>query len=272
MHMTFRAVTYNALATAYLGKGDYSAVPPDLLDPERRTQALVRHVAGLDPDLLCLQEVEADVFGALQAALGPLGYEGHYEWKGRGKPDGCATFFRTAAFTLRKAARLEYQDREKGPHEHSGHVALLLALTHESRLLGVANTHLRWDRPGTPRGKQVGHRQAVELLDACARFDPPCDGWIVCGDFNRRPDSEVVATFQKAGFAFAHASRPHVRSAVANGRSSLIDYLFHTRQLLARPVDPTPVTGATVLPSEEQPSDHLPLEAEFEWAPGGDKP
>jgi len=35
------------LGTAYLGRVDYSSVSPDLLDPERRIPALVRHVAGL---------------------------------------------------------------------------------------------------------------------------------------------------------------------------------------------------------------------------------
>ncbi len=253
------------LATAHLGRGDYSAVDPDLLDPAWRVPALVRHVAGLDADLLCLQEVEPEVFLALQETLAPLGYAGHLELKGRGKPDGCATLFRTHAFSLRRTGRLEYLDREKGPDTHSGHVALLQALEYQGRLLGVANTHLRWDRPGTAKKKQIGHRQALELLDACRTFEPSCDGWIVCGDFNRRPDSEVVATLRQAGFQYAHAGRPHVRSAVANRHASLIDYLFHSRGLRARPIDPPPVSDASVLPSAGQPSDHLALLAEFEW-------
>jgi hypothetical protein len=32
--MSFKAATYNVLATAYLDKGDYSGVPVELLDPE----------------------------------------------------------------------------------------------------------------------------------------------------------------------------------------------------------------------------------------------
>jgi hypothetical protein len=34
--ITFTAAIYNVLATAYLGRGDYSAAPPDLLDPKRQ--------------------------------------------------------------------------------------------------------------------------------------------------------------------------------------------------------------------------------------------
>jgi protein angel len=264
--MAFEVVTYNVLATAYLGRGDYSAVPAELLDPDLRIPALVRHIAELDADVLCLQEVEADVFTALRTGLEPLGFAGLCEFKGRDKPDGCATFFRTGTFDLQKSVRLEYRDDEKGPGKHSGFVALLVTLRQRGRLLGVANTHLRWDRPGTPRQAQVGHRQAVELIEACLHSDPPCDGWVVCGDFNRGPRSEVVGTFRTAGFEFAHAGRPHVRSAVVNRRTSLIDHLFHTAELLARSIDPPPVRDGMALPSTEEPSDHLALAALFEWA------
>jgi mRNA deadenylase 3'-5' endonuclease subunit Ccr4 len=263
--MPFTVATYNVLATAYLGRGDYSAVPPALLDPRWRIPALVRHVAALNADVVCLQEVESPAFASLQEGLSALGYDGLYELKAA-KPDGCATFFRTARFDQRKAVRLEYRDDEKGPGDHSGFVALMTALTHDGRTLGVANTHLRWDRPGTAKAQQVGHRQAVELIAACRAFEPACDGWVVCGDFNRGPNSEVVTTFRAAGFDFAHAAMPSARSAVANRHASLIDHLFHTASLAASPIAPPAVSDETALPSAEQPSDHLPLLASFAWA------
>ncbi len=114
----------------------------------------------------------------------PSARTGHFEKKGAGRPDGCATFFRKEVFALRGTQRLDYHDRGEG-REDSGHVALLLALEHGGRLLGVANTHVRWDRPRTPPAEQVGLRQILELLEACQRFIPPCAGWLVCGDFNR---------------------------------------------------------------------------------------
>src|SRR5262245_33420327 len=139
--MAFTVATYNVLATSYLDRGTYRT-PRELLRPEWRVPALVRHIASLAVDLLCLQEVEADVFAALASRLSPEGYIGHYELKGRDKPDGCATFFRQSAFSHRHSQRLEYADREKGPQEHSGFIALLVVLEHAGRLLGVANTHL----------------------------------------------------------------------------------------------------------------------------------
>lgn len=264
--MPFKAATYNVLASAYLHKGDYSVVPPDLLRQELRTPALVRHVAGLKANLICLQEIETEVFVALRKELAKEGYHGHLELKGREKPDGCATFYRTDLFTLREARRLEYQDNEKGPGQHSGFVALLLALEYAGRLLGVANTHLRWDRPTTPAGRHVGRRQVLELLQVTREFEPRCDGWLLCGDLNSRPDSLVIETIRTAGLEYAHAGRDHVRSAVINRRAGLLDYLFHSGELLAVPSDPPKVVAVRGLPCEGQPSDHLPLRAEFEWA------
>jgi mRNA deadenylase 3'-5' endonuclease subunit Ccr4 len=263
--MSFRAVTYNVLADAYINPRWYVGVAPELLRPEWRLPALVRHVEALDADLLCLQEVEADTFAALDDRLGPLGYEGRHEMKGGHRPDGCAVFFRRGLFTLRDVQRLEYHDGERGVEGHSGHIALLLGLEHEGRLLGVADTHLRWDRPGTPRTAQIGLRQIMELLEACGSFTPACQGWLVCGDFNATPDGEVVAALRQAGFEFAHPNRRYVRSCVANGKARLIDYLFHTEALRSNPVDPPLIEDRTRLPSDEQPSDHLPLVAEIGW-------
>jgi endonuclease/exonuclease/phosphatase family metal-dependent hydrolase len=264
--MPFKAATWNVLANAYLKPEWYPGVALDLLDPARRVQAVARHAAALGADILCLQEVEREVFAAVRAGLAPPGGEGRYEKKGAGRPDGCATFFRQAAFAPRGTQRLDYRDRAAEQAKDSGHVALLLALEHEGRLLGVANTHVRWDKPRTPRGEQVGRRQVLELLEACARFTPRCDGWLVCGDFNRTPDDEVLALMRQARFVAAHEGRPHVRSAVTNGRAKLIDYIFHAPSLKSRPQDPPAIHDDTLLPSPEQPSDHLALAAEMGWA------
>src|SRR5262245_43907800 len=126
--MSFRVTTYNVLATAYIRPEYFPGVAEHLLRPEWREPALAEHIAGLDADIACLQEIEPHVFAALDRRIGPFGYTGRYEPKGRGKPDGCATYFRHDRFALRQARRLEYRDREHGPEDHSGHVALLLAV------------------------------------------------------------------------------------------------------------------------------------------------
>src|SRR5262245_10241733 len=104
--MPFRAITYNLLATAYIKPAWYAGVAAELLWPERRVPAVVQHIESLNADLLCLQEVEAKVFTTLNQRLKPLGYHGRYERKGKGKPDGCAAFFRESVFALRAVQRL----------------------------------------------------------------------------------------------------------------------------------------------------------------------
>jgi len=258
--------TYNVLATVYIKPAVYPGVPEHLLLPEWRLPALIKHIEALDADIVCLQELEPDVFAALDERLGAAGYTGRYEQKGRNKPDGCATFFRHGTFSLREARRVEYRDRERGPEDHSGHIAALLTLDHGGHRLGVANTHVRWQSPDTPRDQNIGLREVTELVEVCRGFDPLCRDWVVCGDFNFRPNSEVVGVMRDAGFAFAHANRSEARSGVANGRAKLVDYLFHTVGLRSRPFDPPAITDDTKLPSPDQPSDHLALVAAFDWA------
>jgi len=266
--MAFTVATYNILASAYIKPEWYEGVPEQFLRPESRSSAVVNHVEALRADVICLQEVEPVVFSALSGRLGPLGYVGHFEQKGHGKPDGCATFTRRTMFTVRQTQRLEYRDRENGSEKHSGHVALLVAVEREGHVLGIANTHIRWSKPGTPCDEHVGYRQVTELIDACRTFEPHCRDWVICGDFNAAPDTEVIGAVLNAGYAFAHADRPNIRTAVANGRALLIDYVFHTAGLRAKPLDPPAIDDDTKLPYQDQPSDHLGLVAEFDWGEG----
>jgi mRNA deadenylase 3'-5' endonuclease subunit Ccr4 len=262
--MSFRVATYNVLATAYLSRGTYRT-PPELLRPERRVPALSAHIESLGADLLCLQEVETGVFAALEKGLSAAGYEGHYDRKAGGRPDGCATFFRRSRFNRHQVKRIEYRDGEAQAGQHSGHIAQLLTLETDGRLLCVANTHIRWDRPGTPRDQQIGLRQAVELLTECGQVQPAVDGCVICGDFNCVEGSDVFRKMSIAGYVPTHTGRPGVRSSVANGKAKLIDFIFHTATLVAHPLDPPPVSDDSVLPSEDQPSDHLALVADLDW-------
>src|SRR5260370_25048149 len=114
----------------------------------------------------------------------------------------------------------------------------MLCVEHDGQLLGIANTHLRWDKPGTRRDAQIGLRQFEELLEACARFTPSCKGWLICGDFNCTPNAEIITSANQAHYQFAHVNCPNVRSCVANAKARLIDYILHSSALRARPIDP----------------------------------
>ncbi|MGE4094523.1 MAG: endonuclease/exonuclease/phosphatase family protein [Candidatus Binatia bacterium] len=256
--------TYNVLATAYIKQARYPSSPEVFLDAKTRLPALATHLTTLNADLLCLQEVEENTFAIINRALSPLGYVGALTMKGSGKPDGCATFVRKTALEWGHLTRLEYDDAS-GTQERSGHIAQLVILTWEGRLLGVANTHLKWDPPSTPQDYRSGYRQLTELLRVRQNFAPECKGWIICGDFNVTRDDDLIRTLQRSGFHYSHAHAPGVATCNSNQRAKMIDYLFHNETIASTALELPQVHNTTPLPGPDQPSDHIAVIANLQW-------
>jgi len=224
-----RLVTYNVLAQAYLRPSYYPHSRPEDLEAGPRRKCLLERIAGLQADVLCLQEVELDLFEALRAA----GRQGRYLPKGRNKPDGCATFVTGDA----RWSELEYADG-------SGHVALLLQLGD----LQVANTHLKF-KQGLP--------QIQELVTHLRGHS------IVCGDFNVEEGDDVLRHLRE--HEFEDGAGPAITS-VTNAGSKKIDFIFHTAGLRLIPDPPRPLP--IYLPDLKggEPSDHLPVGVSVERA------
>ena len=248
----FRVATYNVLATAYIRARFYAHCDPAHLAAGWRVPALARHCAALDADLIGLQEVEREVYAALDDALSPFGYAGSYAPKGGSKPDGCATFWRRALFTLRRSECVAYADG-------SDHVALLTLFEQAGRAIGLANTHLKWAPPGETHDLD----QIRELLGALSSPDWAGADWIICGDFNAKPESPVLAALEAAGYRPSHAGEGQGYTANPNGAAKTIDYLCHRAGLRSSALPLLRIDDRTPLPSAEQPSDHLAVIADF---------
>ena len=141
----------------------------------------------------------------------------------------------------------------------------MLILENAGKRLAIFNTHLKWDPPGTERARQWGYRQILLALGTL-RHSGPLDGEIVCGDFNVTADSDVARALRAAGLDFAHRECPGIATCNSNHDARLIDYLFYSPSLRAKPIFPPAIDAETPLPSPDQPSDHVPLLAEFDWA------
>jgi mRNA deadenylase 3'-5' endonuclease subunit Ccr4 len=252
----FTVLSWNVLSDAYVRPGYFPHTEPALLAPGVRTPRIVGRLVALAPEVVCLQEAEPALFESVLAALGPLGFVGRFLQK-RGKPDGCATFVRTGTLELESFQEIAYADGAPDRPD-SGHVALLAVVRAPGRRIGIANTHLKWDDPGTLDEARWATRQIPGLLAAAASTQVP---WILCGDFNVTPDSPVHGQITAAGYLDAYAALPGALTSNANEDAKRIDYLFHAPELRLTPMPIPPIGDETPLPSESEPSDHLAIAA-----------
>lgn len=262
--MSFSVVSYNVLATAYIQRAWYPRTPALVLNPAWRVPALAQYIAKLDADLFCLQEVEPESFVALRTFLSDKGYAGEFARKLAGRPDGLAIFYRRGIFEWLGARVVAYADGGGFAHD-SGYIAQLARLRHGEKILGVINTHLTWDPPNSARELQRGLRQIQQCVAEYRLTAAETDGWIVSGDFNVAPEGEPVSLLRQAGFDFAHRELAATATCNMGGSARMIDYLFHSATLSAAPTAPRRIDDRTILPSGEEPSDHLPILARFDW-------
>ncbi len=249
MSDSFSVVTWNVLATAYIRASFYPRTERQFLEPAWRHGAIVRHARAFDTDVICLQEVDEEIFAALCSDLHAT-HAGELAMK-TGKPDGCATFVRASRFRIDRTERIAYDDA-------SGHIAQILELRHEDERVTISNTHLKWDKPKTPSADRYGIKEARRALDALEKNTNASQ--IVCGDFNVTPDSDVIAMFASKGFVDAHRDLPNAHTCNSNDHARRIDFIL-TRGANTKPRSPNALGDRTALPSEDEPSDHLALGA-----------
>jgi len=262
--MSFSVVSYNVLATAYIQRAWYRRTPAMVLDPAWRVPALVQYLAKLNADLFCLQEVEPELFVALRTYLGERGYGAEYARKLAGRPEGLALCYRRAVFDLIDWRSVPFADGAGTAHD-TGYIAQVGILRRGDRTFGAINTHLTWDPPNTAREAQRGLRQMQQCLAEFHSRAADADGWIVSGDFNVTPESEIVAIAQQAGLQFAHQSLAEVFTCNIGAKARLIDYLFHSAGLSAQAAILRRIDDRTILPSAEEPSDHVAIMARCDW-------
>ena len=262
--MSFSVVSYNVLASAYIQRSWYRRTPALVLDPAWRVPALVQYIANLDADLFCLQEVEPETFVALRTFLGERGYRGEYARKLAGRPEGLVVFYRRTSFDWISSRVIAYADGAAMGHD-TGYIAQWVMMRNEDKTLGLINTHLTWDPPTTTPGAQRGLRQVQQVLAEYHSQLADADAWIISGDFNVTPESEVVALVLQAGLQYAHHDLLDVFSCNIGGSARLIDYLFYSGGVNAEASVLRRINGQTILPSAEEPSDHVAIMARVDW-------
>ena len=210
MGLAIKLLNWNTLADVYATEQQYEYCPPWALSWDYRKHLLLKQIAALDGDLVCLQEVQADLFESdLLAAFRAMGFGHVYASKTKGMfttkytSEGCCVLYRQSRFQKLEHFVLEFdkqaQERVSDPAKLSrlcrGNVALLVLLEdlrHGRRPIGVVNTHVTADVDAG----DVKLWQAQCLLDNVASWASPLRHGgalplLVCGDFNSTPDSPV---------------------------------------------------------------------------------
>ena len=225
-----RIATYNVLATCYIKPEYYPEIDPAYLDPGLRRERQIARIRSLDADLICLQEVEQDLWDQLLVR----GLEGRFLCK-QGRLDGCATLVRVASGALAwREVRLTCAPPQ-------------VALVAEWGGMTVINTHLKW----APPGDDLPVRQVEELLELLG----DATEILICGDLNFTLEHPAAEAVKARGFQ-AGGTSP---TAFANGQSKRIDHVFYSNRLQV--TDLVPALQPPV-PSQDEPSDHIPLTVE----------
>ncbi len=232
-----RAATFNVLADAYLGYGDYSRVNPDLLKPGARSEGIIRSIGDLNADIVGLQEAEVPLVRALTETGN---WQTFWSPKELGKADGCLTIVRPG---------LEVHDFETHAYQDgSGHIMQILRIGR----IAFANTHIK--RAPADSHYHVGVSQMTELLDKIAVEKEA----VIFADSNDKPNGPVRRLVEDAGFDDMFGDMP---TAIVNGEAVALD-LLAVRGIASRRV----IKNYNVfdIPNKDLPSDHIPLVVELE--------
>jgi len=108
-------------------------------------------------------------------------------------------------------------------------------------------------------------RQVQQCLAEYENHNAEAHGWLISGDFNVTPESEIVGLALRAGMQYPHQNLADVYTCNIGGRARLIDYFFYSAGLTAQASVVRRIVDQTILPSAQEPSDHVPIMARFDW-------
>jgi CCR4-NOT transcription complex subunit 6 len=244
----FRIATYNVLAEIYATQTQYPYCDFWALSWDYRFQNMLREILDASPDVLCLQEIQADHYeNHVYAALSDAGYEGVYKQKTRpsmglaGKVDGCALFWRRSKFHLVESYSIEFNEVAQrqatqvlglNPRSEEGiqflnrlskdNVAQLVVLEFIQQQppprgtrgdiinqICVANTHL-YSNKDFPDVKLWQSWQLLQELESFIVSRGSNLPLTICGDFNSTPDTAVYDLLSRQS---VHPGHPDVNVA-----------------------------------------------------------
>ena len=236
---TLSVVSYNILCDRYATPSIYGYTPSSALNWEYRRNLVLHELNSLDPEVICLQEVDREAFDEFfRRELALKDYKGVFWPKSRAKTmsekeaklvDGCAIFFKASKYHLLDKQLIDFANTAinrpdmKGEHDTFNrvmprdHIAVAVFLENRetgSRLI-VTNAHIFWD----PEFADVKLVQVAIMMEQLTKFAekwakmPPCtDKAIIKStdpDSHTDPDSNEEPPIE-LGPSLEYASGPQI--------------------------------------------------------------
>ncbi|XP_050239007.1 carbon catabolite repressor protein 4 homolog 3 isoform X2 [Mercurialis annua] len=184
----FTVVSYNILAdrNALKHKDLYTDVNPLYLKWAHRKKLICDELIGLNPDIICLQEV--DKYFDLLMVMEKAGYAGTFKGRTGGNVDGCAMFWKADKLRLLEGESIEF--KALGLRDNVAQLSVFETCKAEPRRLLVGNIHVLYN----PSRGEVKLGQIRNLL---SRAQILAEKWgdvpvILAGDFNSTPKLDVM--------------------------------------------------------------------------------
>ncbi|KAJ9580099.1 hypothetical protein L9F63_004241, partial [Diploptera punctata] len=169
-HLIFTLMSYNVLAQDLLESHPYlyRKHRRQALMWEYRSHLLLKDIQEANPDILCLQEVQASHVDSFYSQLKYLGYEGIFKKRTGDNVDGVAIYYKRELFDLVDYTSVEYfQPGIDILNRHNvGLIAKLAVKGHPQQHIVVATTHLLFN----PKRHDVKLAQMQLLLTEMERY------------------------------------------------------------------------------------------------------
>ncbi|OVA05024.1 Endonuclease/exonuclease/phosphatase [Macleaya cordata] len=183
----FTVVSHNILADRNASKhrGFYSNVPSEYMNWDYRKRVICEELIGLDPDIICLQEV--DKYYDLLITMEKEGYAGTYKRRTGDTVDGCAMFWKSDVFKLLEGESIKF--KEFGLRDNVAQLSVFEMCKADSRRIVVGNIHVLFNQ-------NQGDIKLGQIRLLLSRAHTLSEKWgtipvVLAGDFNSTPQSAV---------------------------------------------------------------------------------
>ncbi len=256
----------------------------DALLWDRRRLRILEEILVINPDILCMQEV--DHFAFFRGILAAVGYKGLFFPKpdspalyveDTNGPDGCAMFYNMSKVNVKDEHTIVLKTMDEAYFTNQVSIIMQFGVKGASKDLYVATTHLKakygWE--------DLRHSQGTYLVNYL-RDKVADQALVVCGDFNGDFTEPVYKSFKDSPLNLTStytllspdgAEPPYTTWKIRGGKGGekdvcrAIDYMWYTKNSMTvdsvkmQPTDEE--IGENRLPSYRYGSDHLSLAADY---------